>query len=402
MNGILKKSKVIQCNGCGGFVHEKSTTGCKVNLSRGNLRFYCAPCGEFAGTVREDANNINIAEFEIHENGAEDILEVEVEDDVGQAVPEDVVAAQEDEEDIVVEIQAHGAEDSLEDALAPDVPKEEENNDIDVVAAQEEEEDVVVEIQENGAEGIIEVEDAVAQAVPEEEENNDSDVVAAQEEEEEIVVELERETNHQILEEAENPNAAAEFEVSTQQGRTVMDESMMMSESCMTITSLNDTPTSPLAQSSIIDHVEIEDVATAIQNEKSFLVGQDVSDLDYPNAEDSIIENFDEEADYDGSEDLLNKSDSNMNIPKDTDNDKEVNEDDVDIPEDSFRLVLEDTIVQEDTPVQNITNRKRKLSVLHITISKELQLIRDIKGLSTRKKKCTRMRGFNINFNPNK
>ena len=177
---------------------------------------------------------------------------------------------------------------------------------------------------------------------------------------------------------------------------------MMMSESCMTITSLNDTPTSPLAQSSIIDHVEIEDVATAIQNEKSFLVGQDVSDLDYPDAEDSIIENFDEEADYDGSEDLLNKSDSNMNIPKDTNNDKEVNEDDVDIPEDSFRLVLEDTIVQEDTPVQNITNRKRKLSVLHITISKELQLIRDIKGLSTRKKKCTRMRGFNINFNPNK
>ena len=91
-----------------------------------------------------------------------------------------------------------------------------------------------------------------------------------------------------------------------------------------------------------------------------------------------------------------------MNIPKDTDNDKEVNEDDVDIPEDSFRLVLEDTIVQEDTLVQNVTNRKRKLNVLHITISKELQLIRDIKGLSTRKKKCTRMRGFNINFNPNK
>ena len=212
LNGNLKKSKVIQCNGCGGFVHEKSTTGCKVNLSRGNLQFYCAPCGEFAGTVREDANNINIAEFEIQENGAEDILEVEVEDDVGQAVPEDVVAAQEDEEDIVVEIQAHGAEDTLEDALAPDVPEEEENNDI--VAAQEEEEDVVVEIQENGAEGIIEVEDAVAQAVPEEEENNDSDVVAAQEEEEEIVVELQRETNHQIVEEAENPNPAAEFKVS--------------------------------------------------------------------------------------------------------------------------------------------------------------------------------------------
>ena len=29
LNGNLKKSKVIQCNGCGGFVHERSSTGCK-------------------------------------------------------------------------------------------------------------------------------------------------------------------------------------------------------------------------------------------------------------------------------------------------------------------------------------------------------------------------------------
>ena len=63
-----------------------------------------------------------------------------------------------------------------------------------------------------------------------------------------------------------------------------------------------------------------------------------------------------------------------MNIPKDTDNDKEVDEDDVDIPEDSFRLVLEDTIVQEDTLVQNVTNRKRKLNVLHITMANNICL----------------------------
>ena len=63
-----------------------------------------------------------------------------------------------------------------------------------------------------------------------------------------------------------------------------------------------------------------------------------------------------------------------MNIPKDTDNDKEVDEDDVDIPDDSFCLVLEDTIVQEDTLVQNVTNRKRKLNVLHITMANNICL----------------------------
>ena len=46
-----------------------------------------------------------------------------------------------------------------------------------------------------------------------------------------------------------------------------MDESMMMSESCITLTSLNETPTYPLAQSSFSDHVEKEDIASAVLTE---------------------------------------------------------------------------------------------------------------------------------------
>ena len=66
LNGILKKSKVIQCNGCGGFVHEKSSTGCKVNLSRGSLQFYCPSCANFAVTVREKNHPRSPQDLNLH------------------------------------------------------------------------------------------------------------------------------------------------------------------------------------------------------------------------------------------------------------------------------------------------------------------------------------------------
>ena len=88
LNGILNKSKVIQCNGCGGFLHEKSSTGCKVNLSHGSLQFYCSSCENFAVTVREDAVNINNAEFEMEDNRVEDVMEVVNKDIISENVTE--------------------------------------------------------------------------------------------------------------------------------------------------------------------------------------------------------------------------------------------------------------------------------------------------------------------------
>ena len=169
------------------------------------------------------------------------------------------------------------------------------------------------------------------------------------------------------------------------------DDSMLMSQSCMVQESLNDTPTAPLAESSIIEHVEKDNSTNAKLNEEG--------------RKDAFVE---KEAEGEVLEDILNKSDSNMNITEDSDPDKETDEDDINIQDDSFRLVLEetqdkeDTIVVEETMVPKIPSRKRKLEVLKITFTLEGLCMNDIKGLSTRKKKCTRMRRFNINLKPNK
>ena len=112
-----------------------------------------------------------------------------------------------------------------------------------------------------------------------------------------------------------------------------------------------------------------------------------------------VAEDLDAEEEAETSEILLNKSNSNMNNTKKTVPDE-------DTPEDSFRLILEDTPVQEDTIVEEycLLNKygKRKRDMLHITISIEAPSINDVKGLASRKMKCTRMRGYNINFKPNK
>ena len=97
-----------------------------------------------------------------------------------------------------------------------------------------------------------------------------------------------------------------------------------------------------------------------------------------------------------------------MNLTKHTDSD-DTNEDvNIVIKEESFWLFLEDTLLQEQTPnkeyiqVQEAQTRKGKLDAVQIRITMEAPLIMDIEGLSTRKKKCTRMRGLNINLQPNK
>lgn len=58
-----------------------------------------------------------------------------------------------------------------------------------------------------------------------------------------------------------------------------------------------------------------------------------------------VAEDLDAEEEAETSEILLNKSDSNMNNTKETVPDE-------DTLEDSFRLILEDTPVQEDTIVE--------------------------------------------------
>ena len=39
-----KQSKVIQCTSCKGFVQENTSSGCKVDLSRGNVIYKCTEC----------------------------------------------------------------------------------------------------------------------------------------------------------------------------------------------------------------------------------------------------------------------------------------------------------------------------------------------------------------------
>ena len=295
LNGILKKSKVIQCNGCGGFVHEKSSTGCKVNLSRGSLQFYCSSCANFAVTVREDAVNINNAEFEMEDNRVEDVMEVVNED----IISENVTEAQEEENVI---------------------------DDLAIATSQQ---------------------------------------------------------DHSIV------------------NGTINDVSMMMSQSCMRHISLNDSPTAPLAESSMIEDVEHDVIAKdlEVESEESYLASE-------KGPKELVTEDLEAEEEAETSEIILNKSDSNMNNTKETVPDEEYNEDNMDTPEDSFRLILEDTPVQEDTVVEEycLLNKygKRKRDILHITISIEAPTINDVKGLASRKMKCTRMRGYNINFKPNK
>ena len=86
------------------------------------------------------------------------------------------------------------------------------------------------------------------------------------------------------------------------------------------------------------------------------------------------------------AEDCLNTSDSNMNMNKVS---EKVGEEEV---EESVSLVLEDTIVLP------IYVKKRKREALNISILLEESSIKDIDGLSTRKGKCQRMRGWNINL----
>ena len=182
---------------------------------------------------------------------------------------------------------------------------------------------------------------------------------------------------------------------------TINDVSMMMSQSCMRHISLNNSPTAPLAESSMIDDVEHDVIAKdlEVENEESYLASE-------KGAEELVTEAVDAEEEAETSELILNKSDSNMNNTKETDPDEEYNEDNMDAPEDSFRLILEDTPVHEDTILEESCllnkDRKRKRDMLHITISNEAPLINDIEGLASRKMKCTRMRGYNINFKPNK
>ena len=47
LNGVLKKSKVVQCHGCSGFVHLKSTTGCMVDMEHEAQLFYCEQCSNY-------------------------------------------------------------------------------------------------------------------------------------------------------------------------------------------------------------------------------------------------------------------------------------------------------------------------------------------------------------------
>ena len=172
---------------------------------------------------------------------------------------------------------------------------------------------------------------------------------------------------------------------------TINDVSMMMSQSCMRHISLNDSPTAPLAESSMIEDVEHDVIA---------------KDLEVESEEELVTEDLEAEEEAETSEIILNKSDSNMNNTKETVPDEEYNEDNMDAPEDSFRLILEDTPVHEDTILEESCllnkDRKRKRDMLHITISIEAPTINDVKGLASRKMKCTRMRGYNINFKPNK
>ena len=86
------------------------------------------------------------------------------------------------------------------------------------------------------------------------------------------------------------------------------------------------------------------------------------------------------------AEDCLNTSDSNMNMNKVS---EKVGEEEV---EESVSLVLEDTIVLP------IYVKKRKQEAPNISILLEESSIKDIDGLSTRKGKCQRMRGWNINL----
>ena len=44
----MKKSKVVQCHGCSGFVHLKSTTGCMVDMELGAQLFYCEQCSNYS------------------------------------------------------------------------------------------------------------------------------------------------------------------------------------------------------------------------------------------------------------------------------------------------------------------------------------------------------------------
>jgi hypothetical protein len=289
LNGILKKSKVIQCNGCGGFVHEKSSTGCKVNLSRGSLQFYCSSCANFAVTVREDAVNINNAEFEMEDNRVEDVMEVVNED----IISENVTEAQEEDGNVI--------------------------DDLAIATSQQ---------------------------------------------------------DHSIV------------------NGTINDVSMMMSQSCMRHISLNLSPTAPLAESSMIEDVEHDVIAKdlEVESEESYLASE-------KGPKELVADDLDEEEEAETSEILLNKSDSNMNNTKETVPDE-------DTPEDSFRLILEDTPLQDDTIVEEycLLNKygKGKLDMLHITISTEAPSINDVKGLASHKMKCTGMRGYNINFKPNK
>ena len=86
------------------------------------------------------------------------------------------------------------------------------------------------------------------------------------------------------------------------------------------------------------------------------------------------------------AEDCLNTSDSNMNMNKFS---EKVGEEEV---EESVSLVLEDTIVLP------IYVKKRKREALNISILLKESSIKDIDGLSTRKGKCQRMRGWNNNL----
>ena len=47
-NGVFKKSKVVKCNGCGGFVHEKNGSGCHVIRMHEDKIFYCNICAQHA------------------------------------------------------------------------------------------------------------------------------------------------------------------------------------------------------------------------------------------------------------------------------------------------------------------------------------------------------------------
>ena len=69
-NGVFKKSKVIKCNGCGGFVHEKNGNGCHVIMMHEDKTFYCNICAQHAV-----ANQSIVQHIPLHSTANQDLAQ---------------------------------------------------------------------------------------------------------------------------------------------------------------------------------------------------------------------------------------------------------------------------------------------------------------------------------------